>query len=419
MVVTIAAAAVIVVVALVGVGLAVTNAALDQEADAAVQSASAAVAAAVADRDAALVELSAASDAAVAAHASATALLGVGVPGVLTSVAARDTLTAARDALDQGAELQIADDGTATAPPAPVSTPAPEIEIPDGREARLAAVDGIRALAEPIAAEAQQLRTTASTVTAATAAVTTAETGLIAAVHDRGAATTPPDLASQETKDAYAATVAALAAPAADADLAALVATVRDAWAAAIATAESAARAQDGADVQPTVIGGILIVNKTFGIPSSYGDGLTAETQAAFDAMQAEAASIGLNIYISSGFRSYASQQAIYSRYVAADGQAAADRYSARPGHSEHQTGLAFDLNSIDESFGATAEGQWVRDNAHRFGFIVRYPEGKEAVTGYIWEPWHLRYLGVDVATSVHESGLSLEEYLGVTSSYE
>ena len=136
------------------------------------------------------------------------------------------------------------------------------------------------------------------------------------------------------------------------------------------------------------------------------------------DAMAAEAASLGLNLYISSGFRSYWSQESIYNRYVNADGQAAADRYSARPGHSEHQSGLTFDLNSIDESFAYTAEGEWVRDNAHRFGFVIRYPPGKEAITGYIWEPWHLRYLGVAVATELYSTGLTLEEYLGVTSQY-
>jgi LAS superfamily LD-carboxypeptidase LdcB len=108
----------------------------------------------------------------------------------------------------------------------------------------------------------------------------------------------------------------------------------------------------------------------------------------------------------------------VYNSYASRDGSAAADRYSARPGHSEHQSGLAFDLNTITEAFGYTPEGQWVAANAHRFGFIVRYPQGKEGSTGYIWEPWHLRYLGVDTATAVYNSGLSLEEYLGITSVY-
>ena len=99
-------------------------------------------------------------------------------------------------------------------------------------------------------------------------------------------------------------------------------------------------------------------------------------------------------------------------------GQAAADRFSARPGHSEHQTGLAFDLNSITDEFKDTDEGKWVTENCHNYGFIIRYPADKESVTGYMYEPWHIRYLGVETAQAVHDSGLCLEEYLGITSQY-
>jgi LAS superfamily LD-carboxypeptidase LdcB len=185
-----------------------------------------------------------------------------------------------------------------------------------------------------------------------------------------------------------------------------------------VASTEVAARNQDPASIEPTYINGILIANKTYPLPSWWGDGLTGETVAAFDAMQAEAAGQGHSLYISSGFRSYASQASIYNSLVAQVGVAGADRDTARPGHSEHQTGLTVDLNCICEGFGYQADGQWVAANAHRFGFIVRYPQGKEPVTGYIWEPWHLRYLGVENATAVYNSGLSLEEYLGITSSY-
>ena len=139
--------------------------------------------------------------------------------------------------------------------------------------------------------------------------------------------------------------------------------------------------------------------------------------QAAFDEMAADAAAQGLNLYISSAFRSYEYQDGLYNRYVAQDGQELADTYSARPGHSEHQTGLAFDLNTIDDSFANTAEGQWVAEHAHEYGFIVRYPADKVAITGYQYEPWHIRYLG-DEAAAVYESGLCLEEYLGITSEY-
>ena len=170
---------------------------------------------------------------------------------------------------------------------------------------------------------------------------------------------------------------------------------------------------------EPTYIDGILIANKTYALPSDYAPGTDSQALAAFDEMQKAAYADGCNIYISSGYRSYERQVEIYNRYVKQDGVEAADTYSSRPGHSEHQTGLTFDLNSIDVSFADTPEGKWVADNCYKYGFIVRYPEGKEDITGYTYEPWHIRYLGVEKATAVYESGLCLEEYLGITSSYE
>ena len=168
-----------------------------------------------------------------------------------------------------------------------------------------------------------------------------------------------------------------------------------------------------------TYVGGVLIANKTYSLPASYNPGsLTNETYAAFLQMQQAAARQGLRLWVASGFRSYSSQSSIYSRYVRRDGRAAADRYSARPGHSEHQTGLAFDLNTITQSFANTNEGRWVAANCYKYGFILRYPKNKEAITGYMYEPWHLRYLGVDLATRVYASGLCLEEYLGIDSRY-
>ena len=134
--------------------------------------------------------------------------------------------------------------------------------------------------------------------------------------------------------------------------------------------------------------------------------------------MQKAAAQEGLNIYISSGYRSYDYQVKVYNSMVKAYGKKYADEVSARPGYSEHQTGLVFDLNSIDLSFAQTKESKWVDAHAHEYGFIIRYPEGKDAITGYSYEPWHLRYLGVENATKVYNSGLTLEEYLGITSKY-
>ena len=172
------------------------------------------------------------------------------------------------------------------------------------------------------------------------------------------------------------------------------------------------------AGAQITYIDGILVVNKTYALPAGYNPGVNSEAQTAFDRMQSDAAAEDINIYISSGFRSYDYQAGLYQRYVDKDGKAEADRYSARAGHSEHQTGLAFDLNSIDDSFADTKEGKWVSRNCHRYGFIIRYPADKEDITGYKWEPWHIRYLGEETAQAVYDSGLCLEEYLGITSEY-
>lgn len=168
-----------------------------------------------------------------------------------------------------------------------------------------------------------------------------------------------------------------------------------------------------------TYIEGILIANKTYALPASYNPGgLTNECYSAFMSLVSGAAADNINIYCSSGFRSYESQQYIYNNYVAMDGQAKADTYSARPGHSEHQTGLAIDCNIIDDSFTGTPEAIWLENNCHKYGFIIRYPRNKDHITGYKYEPWHIRYLGVEKATAVYNSGLCLEEYLGITSQY-
>lgn len=167
-----------------------------------------------------------------------------------------------------------------------------------------------------------------------------------------------------------------------------------------------------------TYINGILIANKTYALPSTYAPGVDPTAQSALNEMVSAAAAEGIRLYAVSSYRSYSTQATLYNNYVARDGVAAADRYSARAGHSEHQTGLAFDLNSLEESWGETAEGKWLAANCHKYGFIIRYPKNKEDVTGYMYEPWHVRYLGKDIASEVYESGKCLEEYLGITSKY-
>ena len=114
-----------------------------------------------------------------------------------------------------------------------------------------------------------------------------------------------------------------------------------------------------------------------------------------------------------SGYRSYAYQASLYNSYVAQDGQALADTYSARPGHSEHQSGLAFDIGALDNGYGNTPDGRWLHAHCADYGFIIRYPAGKESMTGYQYEPWHVRYVGKEIASQIMAQGITLEEYLG------
>jgi len=124
-------------------------------------------------------------------------------------------------------------------------------------------------------------------------------------------------------------------------------------------------------------------------------------------------------LYAVSGYRSYARQEILFNNRVERDGVEEANKLVARPGQSEHQTGLAMDVSSksvllsLDEDFGETKEGIWLKENAHRFGFIIRYLKDKENITGYSYEPWHVRYVGKDTAKEIYEKGITLEEYLG------
>ena len=181
-----------------------------------------------------------------------------------------------------------------------------------------------------------------------------------------------------------------------------------------------------------------VLVNKNYRLPADYepddlvllevplynddvtneGNYLRKEAADALKALFLAAKKEGYDLIARSGYRSYATQVALYDRYVEQDGVEAADIYSARPGHSEHQTGLTVDITSesidgeLSESFGETEEGKWVAANAYRFGFIVRYPEDRTEETGYQYEPWHLRYVGPQMAMTIFEDQLILEEYV-------
>ena len=172
-----------------------------------------------------------------------------------------------------------------------------------------------------------------------------------------------------------------------------------------------------------TTIDGVLMVNKTFSLPDYYGDDmwdLAEETYVAFWQILAAAEEEGYDLYIFRGFRSYYEQLSVYESYVWNDGYDAAEDHAARAGYSEHQSGLAIDLNEADAAFGDTDVGKWVNDNCWRYGFIIRFPLGKEEITGYRYEPWHLRYVGRKLAEQLYNGGnwLSMEEYYGVPSFY-
>lgn len=167
-----------------------------------------------------------------------------------------------------------------------------------------------------------------------------------------------------------------------------------------------------------TYVDGIMVANKSYTLPASYDPGIRQEAADALAEMQSAAAAEGLSLFVVSGYRSYYRQQEVYAGWASRDGEAAADTYSSRAGHSDHQTGYTFDLNSLDQSFAYTSEGIWLAEHCAEFGFIIRYPEGKEAYTGYIYEPWHVRWVGVEKAKAITASGLSLEEYYGIPSDY-
>ncbi len=167
-----------------------------------------------------------------------------------------------------------------------------------------------------------------------------------------------------------------------------------------------------------TFVDGILIVNKTYDLPAEYDPGLLEVTEKAFERMCDDAAEEGYDLYIGSGYRSYQSQVESYDSIVTGYSQEYADIISARPGHSEHQSGYTIDCNTIDNTFIEEGVGQWVQEHCAEYGFIVRYPEDKTEITGYAYESWHLRYVGVDAAREITEQGLCLEEYLDVDSRY-
>ncbi|ARU63774.1 hypothetical protein CBW65_03770 [Tumebacillus avium] len=183
-----------------------------------------------------------------------------------------------------------------------------------------------------------------------------------------------------------------------------------------------------------------VLVNKQLGLPDDFqpsnltddpnlpflagGGGekrlMRGEVAAALKQLFAAAEKDGLYLSVASAYRSHATQTQLFNYYVQTQGETEARRYSAVPGHSEHETGLAVDVSgrdgkcAVEDCFADLPEAKWLAKNSHKFGFVIRYPKGKESVTGYAYEPWHLRYLGVDTASAIYAKNTTMEEYFNV-----
>jgi D-alanyl-D-alanine carboxypeptidase len=197
---------------------------------------------------------------------------------------------------------------------------------------------------------------------------------------------------------------------------------------------------EDGKSIIQNPTNRLVLVNKEFALPDGYraddlvrpkveysfGDQdieksyLRQEAANALEKMFAEAKNNGVHLFAVSGYRSYERQKRIFNAQISQVGYKEAALLVAVPGNSEHQTGLSMDISSesvnfeLIEQFGETEEGKWLMENAHRFGFILRYPSGKEGITGYDYEPWHYRYIGVKEATEIYENELTLEEFFHI-----
>ncbi|WP_102348516.1 M15 family metallopeptidase [Bacillus sp. Marseille-P3661] len=191
----------------------------------------------------------------------------------------------------------------------------------------------------------------------------------------------------------------------------------------------------EGTIVNPDNI--MAVVNKNYLLPSSYEPTdlvipnipfyfeedipkryIRAEAAQAIEKLFNKAKEDGIPLLAASGYRSFERQSGLFNAKAAVVGVEEANTVVAFPGESEHQTGLAMDVTTseqnfqLEEEFGTTVEGEWLQENAHLFGFIIRYPKGKELITGYKYEPWHIRYVGLEAATEIFENNLTLEEFV-------
>ncbi len=185
-----------------------------------------------------------------------------------------------------------------------------------------------------------------------------------------------------------------------------------------------AMRNKDGVDArlnldQPLTINGVPIISKLHRVSVNYKPPVPDEVQNQLDLMVRDAAAEGIYLLPFSGYRSYEEQENVFRRWANAETDDLASRYSAREGQSEHQSALAYDINNAASVFFRTEATDWLWNNAYKYGFILRFPPDKEAITGYIYEPWHYRYVGKKIAEDIGpRNTICLEEYFGLITQY-